>query len=377
MAAKLIRDDLLESERVHKVPVEARWLYVTALLMADDVGLFEVNLFKLSRRSGIPQEHINSLLKSLALVDLVRPYEHGKKAYFFIPRYKQRLQIKRAKCPLPPQELLHGDEDAASKIKHLLSISRMATESNGKTPLEPEPKPKPKKRTSPPASRGPLAASAVCGYCRVQQGQVNQAFELDHFTPVAAGGPDEAPNRVLCCHTCNQIKGARIFRDMEQASAFIHATLWGKNRARYAEPRKVCFGGQPPAGFVATIGVAELKAEGVDEVVAQDWLRVRKEKKAPLTETAWASVKREAQLAKLTPAQAVKMAAENSWQGFKASWVDRPTTKGRQPTESNFARERRERVHSLTGGLVSRRAPNDPDTLEMIDDFPQAPKLLG
>lgn len=68
--------------------------------------------------------------------------------------------------------------------------------------------------------------------------------------------------------------------------------------------------------------VSDLVAQGVDEQHAKDWMRVRKDKGAKtLTLTAWKTVKTEADAAGMTPAQAVKMSAENSWQGFKASWV--------------------------------------------------------
>lgn len=68
--------------------------------------------------------------------------------------------------------------------------------------------------------------------------------------------------------------------------------------------------------------VSDLVAQGVDEQHAKDWMRVRKDKGAKtLTLTAWKTVKTEADSAGMTPAQAVKMSAENSWQGFKSSWV--------------------------------------------------------
>lgn len=65
----------------------------------------------------------------------------------------------------------------------------------------------------------------------------------------------------------------------------------------------------------------DLIAEGVDANAARDWLRIRKAKKAPLTPTAWDAVKREAVLLGMSPAEAVKHAAENNWQGFRADWV--------------------------------------------------------
>lgn len=70
-----------------------------------------------------------------------------------------------------------------------------------------------------------------------------------------------------------------------------------------------------------TVSVAELVAEGVGQQHAVDWLEVRKRKKAPLTVTAWEALKREAQAAGISPAEAVKVAAERGWQSFKAAWV--------------------------------------------------------
>ena len=60
---------------------------------------------------------------------------------------------------------------------------------------------------------------------------------------------------------------------------------------------------------------------GVEEQAAKDWMAVRKAKRAPLTETVIKSLKAEASKAGMTVDDAVKMCAERSWQGFKASWI--------------------------------------------------------
>jgi hypothetical protein len=117
----LIRDDMLESERVLALPVEARWLYVTILLSADDIGLFEATAFKLARRSDIKRETGERLLTMLADSDLVRLYEVNGKRYGFIPRFRQRIQIKNLKHPAPPDALMCDDADALNKIKNLAS----------------------------------------------------------------------------------------------------------------------------------------------------------------------------------------------------------------------------------------------------------------
>lgn len=88
----------------------------------------------------------------------------------------------------------------------------------------------------------------------------------------------------------------------------------------------------PPSGgdekAKRALGVRELVAEGVERQHALDWLKVRKEKKAPLTPTAWDDVKDEAKKAGITPAEAVKVSATNSWQGFKAKWYARLQQEG-------------------------------------------------
>lgn len=59
----------------------------------------------------------------------------------------------------------------------------------------------------------------------------------------------------------------------------------------------------------------------VPEATANDWLQVRKAKKASNTLSAAAALEREAGKAGITIAQAVQLCAENSWQGFRAEYL--------------------------------------------------------
>ncbi|WP_211090091.1 hypothetical protein [Pseudothauera nasutitermitis] len=81
----------------------------------------------------------------------------------------------------------------------------------------------------------------------------------------------------------------------------------------------------PPAGekLPRALGVRELVAEGVERQHAEDWLKARKAKKLPLTESALDIVKAEAVKAGLTLPQAIARAAGEGWAGFKASWMAR------------------------------------------------------
>jgi DNA-binding MarR family transcriptional regulator len=60
---------------------------------------------------------------------------------------------------------------------------------------------------------------------------------------------------------------------------------------------------------------------GVSPQVAEDWLKVRKEKKAANTETAFKGIQREISKTGLSADECIRLAVENSWCGFKAEWL--------------------------------------------------------
>jgi len=158
----MIRDGITSSERVHKVSISARWLYVTILLHADDIGLFEANHFRLGREAGLDQSNLQPLLDELTAQDLIRPYKVGAKGYGFVPRYRQRLRVKRAKHPLPPDGLMVDDDDAVNKIKGLHVNPR----TDDGEPLtnarhaRPEPEPEPEEEIKRPRSVGKQRTTA-------------------------------------------------------------------------------------------------------------------------------------------------------------------------------------------------------------------------
>lgn len=72
---------------------------------------------------------------------------------------------------------------------------------------------------------------------------------------------------------------------------------------------------------IKTLKASDLIAMGVHEQHAKDWLAIRKQKRTPLTETAMAATKREADKAGMTIPDVIRVAAENGWSGFKAEWL--------------------------------------------------------
>jgi len=65
--------------------------------------------------------------------------------------------------------------------------------------------------------------------------------------------------------------------------------------------------------------------DGVDPQVVADFKALRKAKKAAITATAVAGIKREAEKAGLTLESALRICCEKGWAGFSASWQGIPT----------------------------------------------------
>lgn len=176
MPNRLIRSEMLSSEAVLKLPVEARWLFVVILLSADDLGLFEATEFKLARDADMRRETMTSLLQLLADADLVRIYSGpGMRQFGFIPKFRQRLSLRKLKHPLPPDALIADDEDALNKIKDLGSRipgisgkSRETPANSGKFPPEAESESESEANTKPTEALSPPtpAASAPRGAAR-------------------------------------------------------------------------------------------------------------------------------------------------------------------------------------------------------------------
>ena len=77
----------------------------------------------------------------------------------------------------------------------------------------------------------------------------------------------------------------------------------------------------PPAKPGRFDPMLALGGHGVDEQLAADWLTVRRQKRAPLTQTALDGLVREAMTAGIPVARAVRICVERGWVGFKAAWA--------------------------------------------------------
>lgn len=91
----------------------------------------------------------------------------------------------------------------------------------------------------------------------------------------------------------------------------------------------------PPDGGVPRKRAATAaRPDDVSEPVWQDFQRLRREKRAPLTDTALAGVRREAEKAGVPLEAAIAYCCEAGWQGFNAGWyADRTGGRGAAPAK--------------------------------------------
>jgi len=88
---------------------------------------------------------------------------------------------------------------------------------------------------------------------------------------------------------------------------------------------------------------------GVTDSVWQDWLKLRKAKKAAVTQTAIDGIKREAGKAGVSLQVALETCCERGWTGFKAEWMaSKPQDKNLGAARAIFGDERNFNVLQIT-----------------------------
>ncbi|MBK3516688.1 DUF6291 domain-containing protein [Carboxylicivirga marina] len=79
----------------------------------------------------------------------------------------------------------------------------------------------------------------------------------------------------------------------------------------------------------------ELVKLGIDPKLADEWIKVRKLKRASNTQTAFEALKKQFNKSGKPPNECVKIAVENSWSGFNASWIKDEPKKDFNPKNVN------------------------------------------
>ena len=74
---------------------------------------------------------------------------------------------------------------------------------------------------------------------------------------------------------------------------------------------------------------------GVERKIAEEWIKVRKNKKLTQTETAFRKTKAEIDKSGRNANDCITLCVERSWGGFKAEWIEREIPAHPQTTTAN------------------------------------------
>ncbi len=111
MSDRVLRDELLDSDRYWALPSDThRMLFTHLVLTADDLGNAEAGTGAIRRRllqreQPISAEAAAKLLTELQAVDIIRLFEVDGKRYAHIPRFRQRLRSYKRVNPRPPSKI--------------------------------------------------------------------------------------------------------------------------------------------------------------------------------------------------------------------------------------------------------------------------------
>ena len=78
----------------------------------------------------------------------------------------------------------------------------------------------------------------------------------------------------------------------------------------------------------------ELLSIGVERKIAEEWIKVRKNKKLTQTETAFRKTKAEIDKSGRSANDCITLCVERSWGGFKAEWIEREIQAQPQTTDA-------------------------------------------
>ena len=78
---------------------------------------------------------------------------------------------------------------------------------------------------------------------------------------------------------------------------------------------------------------------GVERNIAEEWIKVRKNKKLTQTETAFRKTKKEIEKSGLSANDCITLCVEHSWGGFNAEWVERETLTQHQTTHTTHSND--------------------------------------
>ncbi len=163
-----------------------------------------------------------------------------------------------------------------------------------------------------------------CAYCGT-----TEKLGADHVLPLSRGGTNDIANLTACCESCNKSKGGRTVEEWRTGTSPRHGDVTVTESVTPSLSRPLSpqtpltpTHTHPEYNTRARKGPVPAKPEGVSSQTWADFLALRKQKRADLSQTALAGIEREAVKAGWSLESALAECVARGWQAFKADWVE-------------------------------------------------------
>jgi len=244
MPSRVLRDGLLDSERVAILHDKTFRLYISLLLTADDFGLVPIDFGTIKKANGMQEwsrEMVAKMLGELTDAGMLLPYSTDGKHYAAIQRWQSRVNCVRPKYPQPTFGMTHMLHPYQYKNDHI----KQSTDSYFKH----------------------LEVNGVPPVCHQRATSGTKGVKGKGVRGKGEGVKEK-----------DKVKDKNT---SPSAPSHVSPQVWG------------------------------------------DWQSLRKAKRAAVTATAIAGIRKEAQSIGMSLEDALSMCCERGWTGFKAEWVSK------------------------------------------------------
>lgn len=200
----------------------------------------------------------------------------------------------------------------------------------------------------------------ACVYC-----SSTEKLCIDHAYPVILGGNDDVENLVCACKACNSGKAGRTpaqagysfankkaeaMWNVWMAKKGVTVTVTPQIQNRTDTDTEQIQSKEKTSAAPKYSALDDLVANGVEQQTANDWLAVRKGKKAAPTKTSIEGVLREISKAGMTADSGIRLCCERGWAGFNPAWLENAQARASpQSYESEKDKQRRLVAEQLKG----------------------------
>jgi uncharacterized protein YdaU (DUF1376 family) len=227
------------------------------------------------------------------------------------------------------------------------------------------------------ATERPIPAAGAHSICRAVTAADRQACDVvlaEFFVLTAAGWEQqraeemiaEAQPKIEAART-NGLKGGRPVGSGKKPSGLFAQTQSGTETGDFEKASQSQSTSSPTSKKKATAAPSLPAPDGVDPQVWVDWLKLRKAKKAPVTETVLRGAESEAAKAGMTMDAFLRVWCRRGSQGLEADWLkshERPSAASSEPA---WRTEQRDRVAEFAGPAAAKRPQLLTATQESFD----------